>query len=106
MIAIFDVAAVNSREAAKLRLSCIQATALILVGAFVLSGLCGYVLSSQKEPPRRVVLLVGYIMLATGFSSIVPVGRLVYVARRGHDVPPAASVKPVDGLGSLDLPGA
>ena len=106
LIAIFDVAAVNSREAAKLRLSCIQATALILVGAFVLSGLCGYVLSSQKEPPRRVVLLVGYIMLATGFSSIVPVGRLVYVARRGHDVPPAASVKPVDGLGSLDLPGA
>ena len=92
LIAIFDVAAVNSREAAKLRLSCIQATALILVGAFVLSGLCGYVLSSQKEPPRRVVLLVGYIMLATGFSSIVPVGRLVYVARRGHDVPPAASV--------------
>ena len=106
LIAIFDVAAVNSREAAKLRLSCIQATALILVGAFVLSGLCGYVLSSQKEPPRKLVLLVGYIMLATGFSSIVPVGRLVYVARRGHDVPPAASVKPVDGLGSLDLPGA
>ncbi len=105
LIAIFDVAAVNSREAAKLRLSCIQATALILVGAFVLSGLCGYVLSSQKEPPRKV-LLVGHIMLATGFSSIVPVGRLVYVARRGHDVPPAASVKPADALDSLDLPGA
>ncbi|CAH0373023.1 unnamed protein product, partial [Pelagomonas calceolata] len=84
MIAIFDVAAVNRREAAKLRLSCIQATALILVGAFVLSGLCGYVLSSQKEPPGAVVLLVGHVMLATGFSSIVPVGRLVWVARYHH----------------------
>jgi len=45
-------------------------------------------------------------MMATGFLAIVPVGRLVYVARRGRDVPPAASVKPVDALGSLDLPGA
>ena len=106
LIAVFDVAAVSSREAAKLRLSCTQAIALALIGAFILAGLAGYVLSSQEEPPKKAVFAVGFTMMATGFLAIVPVGRLVYVARRGHDVPPAASVKPIDGLGSLDLPGA
>ena len=106
LIAVFDVAAVRSRDAAKLRLSCLQATALALIGSFVLAGLGGYVLAQEKEPSKRATFAVGYTMMATGFLAIVPVGRLVYVARRGRDVPPAASVKPVDALGSLDLPGA
>ena len=108
LIAIFDVAAVSGREAAKLQLSCIQAIALALIGAFILAGLAGYVLSSQKEPPKGMVLLVGHIMLATGFSAIVPVGRLVWIARyhHGRDDSPAARVKPIDGLGSLDVIGA
>ena len=107
LIAVFDVAAVSSREAAKLRLSCLQATALALIGAFILAGLAGYVLSSQKEPPEGPVFAVGYTMMATGFLAIVPVGRLVWIARyhHGRDDSPAA-VKPIDGLGSLDLPGA
>ena len=107
LIAVFDVAAVSSREAAKLRLSCLQATALALIGAFILAGLAGYVLSSQKEPPKRTSFAVGFTMMATGFSAIFPVGRLVWVARyhHGRDDSPA-SVKPIDGLGSLDLPGA
>ena len=106
LVSVFDVAAVSSREAAKLRLSCLQATALALIGAFILAGLAGYVLAQEKEPSKRATFAVGYTMMATGFLAIVPVGRLVYVARRGRDVPPAASVKPVDALGSLDLPGA
>ena len=107
LIAVFDIAAVSSREAAKLRLSCLQATALALIGAFILAGLAGYVLSSQKEPPEGPVFAVGYTMMATGFLAIVPVGRLVWIARyhHGRDDSPAA-VKPIDGLGSLDLPGA
>ena len=107
LIAVFDVAAVNGREAVKLRLSCIQVIALALIGAFILAGLAGYVLSSQKEPPKRTSLAVGFTMMATGFSAIFPVGRLVWVARyhHGRDDSPA-SVKPIDGLGSLDLPGA
>ena len=107
LIAVFDVAAVNSREAAKLRLSCIQATALVLVGAFVLSGLAGYVLANQKQPPKIAAFAAGFTMMATGLLAIFPVGRLVWVARyhHGRDDSPA-SVKPIDGLGSLDLPGA
>ena len=101
LIAVFDVAELSSRDAAKLRLSCIQAITLALIGAFILSGLCGYVLSSQKEPPKRAVFITGFAMMATGFLS----GRLVWVARyhHGRDDSPAARVKPIDGLGSLDL---
>ena len=108
LVSVFDVAAVSSREAAKLRLSCLQATALALIGAFILAGLAGYVLSSQKEPPEGPVFAVGYTMMATGFLAIVPVGRLVWVARyhHGRDDSPAASVKPVNALGSLDVLGA
>jgi hypothetical protein len=108
LIAVFDVAAVDPREAVKLRLSCTQVIALALIGAFILAGLAGYVLSSQKEPPKRAAFAVAFTMMATGFLAIVPVGRLVWVARyhHGHDDSPAARVKPIDGLGSLDLPGA
>ena len=106
LVSVFDVAAVSSREAAKLRLSCLQATALALIGSFVLAGLGGYVLAGQKEPSKKAAFITGFTMMATGLLAIFPVGRLVYVARRRHDAPPATSVKPVDALGSLDLPGA
>ena len=107
LIAVFDVAAVSSREAAKLRLSCLQATALALIGSFVLAGLGGYVLAGQKEPPKVAAFITGFTMMATGLLALFPVGRLVWVARyhHGRDDSPAA-VKPIDGLGSLDVLGA
>ena len=106
LVSVFDVAAVSSREAAKLRLSCLQATALALIGSFVLAGLGGYVLAGQKEPPKRAAFITGFTMMATGLLALFPVGRLVWIARyhHGRDDSPAASVKPVDALGSLDLP--
>ena len=108
MIAVFDIAAVSSREAAKLRLSCLQATALALIGSFVLAGLGGYVLAGQKEPPKRAAFITGFTMMATGLLALFPVGRLVWVARyhHGRDDSPAARVKPIDGFGSLDVLGA
>ena len=106
MIAVFDVAAVRSREAAKLRLSCLQATALALIGAFILAGLAGYVLAQEKEPSKRATFAVGYTMMATGFLAIVPVGRLVWVARYHHGRDDRPRVKPVDALGSARPPGA
>ena len=108
LIAVFDVAAVSSREAAKLRLSCLQATALALIGSFVLAGLGGYVLAGQKEPPKKTTFITGFTMMATGLLALFPVGRLVWIARyhHGSDDSPAARVKPIDGLGSLDVIGA
>ncbi len=82
LIAIFDVAAVSGREAAKLQLSCIQAIALALIGEFILSGLCGYVLSSQKEPPKNVVFIgwsrhAGYWFLRDRSRRTPRLGRAV-----------------------------
>ena len=108
LVSVFDVAAVSSREAAKLRLSCLQATALALIGSFVLAGLGGYVLAGQKEPSKKAAFITGFTMMATGLLAIFPVGRLVWIARyhHGRDDSPAARVKPIDGLGSLDVLGA
>ena len=107
LIAVFDVAAVNSREAAKLRLSCIQATALILIGAFVLSGLAGYVLAEQRDPSKRASHSVMYVMFLSNYLCAIFVGRLVCVARRtASDAPSAASVQPSGGLDVVDIPGA
>ena len=107
LIAIFDVCNVDSRAASKLRLTPLQAAALASCGLYVLNGLAGYVIAGQRKPSRGAANAVGYMMMCTGFLSMAVVGRLVAVARRGPDVPPAAtSVKPIDGLGSLDLPGA
>ena len=63
-----------------------------------------YVISGQKKHNDDVAILVVYTMTFFWYVCKLFVGRLVVVARRGHDVPPAASVKPVDALGSLDLP--
>ena len=107
LVAIFDVCNVDSRDASKLRLTPLQAAALASCGLYVLNGLAGYVIAGQRKPSRGAANAVGYMMVFTGFLSMAVVGRLVAVARRRPDVPPAASsVKPVDALGSLDLPGA
>ena len=102
LIAIFDVAAVNSRAATKLRLTCLQAAALVSTGLLMLSGLACYVVIGQKSPPRQSTFVVIYTMAFCWFACLVFVGRLVVVARR---TPVAStSVKPVDALGALDLP--
>ena len=106
LTAIFDVCNVDSRAVAKLRLSPLQATTLAFWGVNLLAGLAGYILANQRRPSRWASFAVGYVMMGSGWIVMAFVGRLVYVAHRGHDVPPAASVKPVDALGSLDLPGA
>ena len=106
MVVIYDVCSVDGRAAVKLRLSPLQAMALATSGLYALSGLAAYLIANQRRPSKRAAKAAGYLMMISGLISMAGVGRLVYVARRGHDVPPAASVKPVDALGSLDLPGA
>ena len=107
MLAIFEVCSVDSRAAAKLRLTPLQAAALASCGLYILSGLAGYVIAGQRRPSRGAAEAAFYLMMFTGFVSMAFVGRLVAVARRRPDVPPAAaSVKPVDALGALDVLGA
>ena len=106
MVVIYDVCSVDGRAAVKLRLSPLQAMALATSGFYALSGLAAYLIANQRRPSKQAAKAAGYLMMVSGLVSMAFVGRLVYVARRGHDLPPAASVKPVDALGSLDLPGA
>jgi len=102
LIAIFDVCAVEARAATKLRLSPLQAAALVSTGLFFLCGLACYVLGAQKKPNDEIAFAVIYGMTLWWFACKVFVGRLLVVARRAPVA--AASVKPVDALGSLDLP--
>ena len=107
LVAIFDVAGVDGRAATKLRLTCLQTAALISTGLHILSGLAGYVLAGQKSPNPRASFLVLYAMMLTYYVSLLFVGRLVWKARYGFgaaSTAAAASVKPVDALGALDLP--
>ena len=107
LVAIFDVAGVDGRAATKLRLTCLQTAALISTGLHILSGLAGYVLAGQKSPNPRASFLVLYAMMLTYYVSLLFVGRLVWKARYGSGAASpatATSVKPVDALGSLDLP--
>ena len=107
LVAIFDVAAVATKAATKLRLTCVQAAALISTGLHILSGLAGYILASSKNPSRKAAMLSIYAMMFTYYLSLGFVFRLVWKARYGSSAAsPAAAVKPVDALGSLDLPGA
>jgi len=107
LVAIFDVASVNGRAAAKLRLTCLQTSALISTGLHILSGLAGYILAGQKSPNSRASFAVLYAMMFTYYLSLAFVFRLVWIARyhHGRDDSPAARVKPIDALGALDLPG-
>ena len=108
LVAIFDVAGLSSRAAAKLRTTCLQTAALISTGLHILSGLAGYILATSKNPSRRAAMLVIYAMMLTYYISLAFVFRLVWKARyygSGAAAPAAAaSVKPVDALGALDLP--
>ena len=61
-----------------------------------------YVVSGQKKHNDDVATLVVYTMTFFWYVCKAFVGRLVVVARRKPVAP--ASVKPVDALGSLDLP--
>ena len=108
LVAIFDVASVESRAAAKLRLTCLQTSALVSTGLHILSGLAGYILAGQKSPNPRASFAVLYAMMFTYYLSLAFVFRLVWIARyhpgRGASKSSVASVKPVDALGALDLP--
>ena len=102
LIAIFDVAAVDGRAATMLRLSPLQGASLVSTGLLFLSGLGCYVVGGQKRAAETASNLLVYTMLFFWCVCKVFVGRLVVVARRAPVA--AASVKPIDGLGSLDLP--
>ena len=107
LVAIFDVAGLSSRAAAKLRTTCLQTAALISTGLHILSGLAGYVLASSKNPSRKAAMLTIYAMMLTYYVSLGFVFRLVWKACYGSGTAsPAAtaSVKPVDAMGALDLP--
>ena len=106
MVVIYDVCSVDGRAAVKLRLSPLQAMALATSGLYALSGRAAYLIANQRRPSKRAAKAAGYLMMVSGLVSMMVVGRLVAVARRGHDIPPAASVKPVGALGSLDVLGA
>ena len=107
LVAIFDVARLSTRAAAKLRTTCLQTAALISTGLHILSGLAGYILATSKNPSRRAAMLVIYAMMLTYYISLGFVFRLVWKACYGSGAAsPAAAVKPVDALGALDLPGA
>ena len=71
------------------------------------SGLAGYLLASQKSPSYQASFAVLYAMMFTYYLSLAFVFRLVWKARYGPGTASpaaAASVKPVDALGSLDVP--
>lgn len=108
LVAIFDVARLSTRAAAKLRTNCLQTAALISTGLHILSGWAGYLLASQKSPSSRAAFLVLYAMVFTYYLALGFVFRLVWKARyygSGATSPAtAASVKPADALGALDLP--
>ena len=61
-----------------------------------------YVVCGQKKPDDFIAIVVVYTMLFFWCVCKVFVGRLVVVARRKPIA--STSVKPVDALGSLDLP--
>ena len=92
--------------AAKLRTSPLQTAALATCGIFLLFGLAGYILAGQRKPSPQAARALFYLLVNSGFIAMAFIGRLAALARRGLDKPPASSVKPVDALGSLDLPGA
>ena len=103
---IFDICRVDSCVAAKLRTSPLQTAALASCGIFILSGLAGYILAGQRKPSPPAARALFYLVVNSGFITMAFIGRLAAVARRGQDKPPAASVKPVDALGSLGVLGA
>ena len=109
--AIFDACAVDTRAAATLRLSPLQAAALVSCGVVVLSGLAGYVISEQRRPSKQAARAAFLSMVFSNQFCFIVVGRLVWVARRKARSDDSASVVPAkesEGLeaGAFDLAGA
>ena len=109
--AIFDACAVDTRAAATLRLSSLQAAALVSCGVVVLSGLAGYVISEQRRPSKRAARTAFLSMVFSNQFCFIFVGRLVWVARRkARSEDSVTSVQPVkdelEAGGAFDLAGA
>ena len=96
------MAGVDGRAATKLRLTPLQGASLVSTGLLFLSGLGCYVVAGQKSAAETASNLVVYTMALWWYACVGFVGRLLVVARRAPVA--SASVKPVDALGSLDLP--
>ena len=110
VIAIFDVCAVDTRAAATLRLSPLQAAAVVTCGVVVLSAFAGYIVSEQRRPSKRAARAPFLSMMFSNQFCFIFVGRLVWVARRKARSDDSASVVPAkeEGLeaGVFDVPGA
>jgi len=110
VIAIFDVCAVDTRAAATLRLSPLQAAAVVTCGIVVLSAFAGYIVSEQRRPSKRAARAAFLSMVFSNQFCFIVVGRLVWVARRKARSEDSASVVPAkeEGLeaGVFDVPGA
>ena len=110
VIAIFDVCAVDTRAAATLRLSPLQAAAVVTCGIVVLSAFAGYIVSEQRRPSKRAARAAFLSMVFSNQFCFIFVGRLVWVARRKARSDDSASVVPAkeEGLeaGVFDVPGA
>ena len=110
VIAIFDVCAVDTRAAATLRLSPLQAAAVVTCGVVVLSAFAGYIVSEQRRPSKRAARAAFLSMVFSNQFCFIVVGRLVWVARRKARSDDSASVVPAkeEGLeaGVFDVPGA
>ena len=110
VIAIFDVCAVDTRAAATLRLSPLQAAAVVTCGVVVLSAFAGYIVSEQRRPSKRAARAAFLSMMFSNQFCFIFVGRLVWVARRKARSDDSASVVPAkeEGLeaGVFDVPGA
>ena len=109
LIGVFDVGGVDASDAAKLRLSPLQAAAIASCGAVTMTGLSAYVLAEQRKVDRRAAKWNMYMLVLSNYFCMTFVGRLVWVARR-TGVDSSASVQPVkdeaDAGGVFDVPGA
>ena len=112
VIAIFDVCAVDTRAAATLRLSPLQAAAVVTCGVVVLSAFAGYIVSEQRRPSKKAARAAFLSMVFSNQFCFIVVGRLVWVARRKARSDDSAAVWPArakeEGLeaGAFDVPGA
>ena len=110
LIGVFDVGGVDASDAAKLRLSPLQAAAIASCGAVTMTGLSAYVLAEQRQVDRRAAKWNMYMLVISNYFCMTFVGRLVWVARRAGVDSSTASVQPVkdevEGGGVFDVPGA
>ena len=79
VIAIFDVCAVDTRAAATLRLSPLQAAAVVTCGVVVLSAFAGYIVSEQRRPSKQAARAAFLSMVFSNQFCFIVVGRLVWV---------------------------